>query len=103
MSLTSYRAAPPRDGGGFEVGRGERLEGRLLLKDSGLSAPRRDMRAAASGGDFKSDEEEGPAGGPGRATDRLVVVRTWAFPVIRALQAWRRPTLPCLETKYHWR
>ena len=20
-----------------------------------------------------------------------------------ALQAWRRPTLPCLETKYHWR
>ena len=21
----------------------------------------------------------------------------------RILQAWRRPTLPCLETKYHWR
>src|ERR1700734_306500 len=24
----------------------------------------------------------------------------WKF---RSLQAWRRPTLPCLETKYHWR
>ena len=22
---------------------------------------------------------------------------------IRTLQAWRRPTLPCLKTKYHWR
>ena len=42
-------------------------------------------------------EEEGPVGEGGYLCSQV------RSSDLRPLQAWRRPTLPCLETEYHWR
>jgi hypothetical protein len=82
MSLTSYRAAPPR----AEGWEGTTAWGQRQVRSRGKeNAP--DACSGALGLGL------GPS-------CFLVLCREEEF---RALQAWRRPTLPCLETKYHWR
>ena len=76
MSLTSYRAAPPRAGGGDRIGsRGNRRVKPALPARRCFASPcapgwRARLPEAAAGVDWKT---------------------------------WRRPTLPCLETQYHGR
>src|SRR3954470_4002512 len=74
MSLTSYRAAPPRAGGWFQV----LAAPPGLVRGSGLSP----------GGLPPEAYPRGPVLGLGPRVD-------W--------KTWRRPTLPCLKTQYHGR
>ena len=71
----------------------------------GCSTPRRGRTAEDSRGLFPVvlvfREEEGCGREAGRAYPSSVMCRPSSDD--RRLQAWRRPTLPCLETEYHWR
>jgi hypothetical protein len=88
MSLTSYRAAPPRVGD-------------VLYSDAGVSVEApvglvcRIVRAAVQAGGS-------PAGFPGC----IIGLRLYDLFLGRCCmdwKTWRRPTLPCLETQYHGR
>ena len=94
MSLTSYRAAPPRDGevAGPRASPGWRSTGAsrgsaglspVMSLTSDPAAPPR-----AIGG---RKAEDGRQIGPSSVFRRLCG------------KAWRRPTLPRLEAQYHWR
>ena len=68
------------------------------------STPRHGIRdqvseAGASGGSGGAGKREKRAGGGLRLSPRLSDIRSLASDIL----VWRRPTLPRLETQYHWR
>src|SRR6267378_4257524 len=103
MSLTSYRAAPPRVG----LCLGPRI---LPGLDPGTGGGVRPFGSRGLAGALASYEPDVPGLDPGIAgcsTPRWFCV--WApgsspgLAGVRAWRAWRRPTLPRLETQYHRR
>ena len=83
MSLTSYRAAPPRVKPWILPSSGEAMIGRSpVFRVSGVAATSSCGLAAQAEACMRREEN-------------LVKPCIW--------QTWQRPTLPCLETKYHRR
>ena len=87
MSLTSYRAAPPR-GDGFLRGPRDRVRGRCW-PDGAVRASLPTVISPTGGREF--------AGGP------AMIGVIWIGVGVEAWRAWRRPALPRLETQYHRR
>ena len=108
MSLTSYRAAPPRGG----VGYGQAIRRWLACAGPRLSPGHRSASGSRGSPGLsmaappRGDELAGPPGqARGVAFDRrLAAGSSPGEPGVgRVWKAWRRPTLPRLEAQYHRR
>jgi hypothetical protein len=96
MSLTSYRAAPPRVRV-FWFWRATGVEPGSLKREIG---------AISSEVFALHDSEIAANQSAGAISSGVSALRTMAIAAIQkfeVLLVWRRPTLPRLKTQYHWR
>lgn len=109
MSLTSYRAAPPRAKRKPLGGLSRLLHREAVKRIAGANSRRRFVSCKGRTGTrsvshpliWCSAKQKGRfASGP---WDRPGAVSFRVEKICCVLQTWQRPTLPRLETEYHWR